>query len=484
MFISLRWHALGFATEDGKGEIVIGVAMMLLGENSRAVADRVKESLSNIQKTLPAGVTIEPLYDRKDLVNRTIHTVTKNLIEGGLLVVAVLLLLLGSFRAGLIVSLAIPLSMLVAFTGMVQAKISGNLMSLGAIDFGLIVDGSVVIVENILRRLHHRKPEEPVEDVIRSAAREVAKPIFFGVAIIVLVYVPILTLGGVEGKMFKPMAATVLFALLASLLIALTLMPVLSWYALPKHPTEEHTWLMRKIDSWYRPTLRWALHSPFLTGGIALAIFAASLIAIPFLGAVFIPSLDEGSILVQMYRVPGISITESLHGNQIIETVLREFPEVSRVVSRTGSPEIATDPMAIDQSDVYVTLRPADEWPKKRSKDDLIRAMKKRLEEEAPGAVYSFSQPIQMRIQELMEGGSRSDIAIKLFGDDLGSVATKGRSNRSGRQQSARQRKMFVRSAFQDFRIYVSESAAMLWPDMASMPQMFWTRSQRSAASR
>jgi cobalt-zinc-cadmium resistance protein CzcA len=409
----------GFATENGKGEIVIGVAMMLLGENSRAVADRVKESLGQIQKTLPQGVRIETLTDRKDLVNRTIHTVTRNLIEGGLLVIAVLLLLLGSFRAGLVVSLAIPLSMLVAVTGMVTAKISGNLMSLGAIDFGLIVDGSVVIIENILRRLHHRKPEEEPGEIIRSAAREVAKPIFFGVAIIFLVYVPILTLGGVEGKLFKPMAATVLFALLASLVIALTLMPVLSWYVLRKQNAEKQTWIMRKMDRLYRPTLKRALRSPFWTGGIAFAIFALSLIAIPFLGAEFIPSLDEGSILVQMYRVPGISISESLHGNQIIETVLREFPEVSQVFSRTGSPEVATDPMAIDQSDVYVALKPKDQWPTSRTKNELIAVMQKRLNEEAPGAVYSFSQPIQMRMQELTEGGSRSDIAIKLFGDDL-----------------------------------------------------------------
>ena len=409
----------GFATQDGKGEIVIGVAMMLLGENSRAVADRVKDGLAEIQKSLPAGVKIEPLYDRKDLVNRTIHTVTRNLIEGGILVIAILLLLLGSFRAGIIVSVAIPLSMLVAITGMVQAKISGNLMSLGAIDFGLIVDGSVVIIENILRRLHERKPDESVEDTIRKAGSEVAKPIFFGVAIIFLVYVPILTLSGVEGKMFKPMAATVLFALTASLVIALMLMPVLSWYALRKLKAEKPTWIMRKIDGSYRPLLRKALAHPAWTGGIAFVLFAASLVAIPFLGAEFIPSLDEGSILVQMYRVPGISITESLHGNEIIEKVLREFPEVSRVVSRTGSPEVATDPMAIDQSDVYVTLKSPDEWPKGTNKNDLIAAMKKRLQEEAPGAAYSFSQPIQMRMQELMEGGSRSDLAIKLYGEDL-----------------------------------------------------------------
>ena len=409
----------GFATEDGKGEIVLGVAMMLVGENSRGVAIRVKDSLQEIQKTLPPGVRIVPLYDRTDLVNRTIHTVTRNLIEGGLLVIAVLLLLLGSFRAGVVVSLAIPLSMLAAFIGMVQAHISGNLMSLGALDFGLIVDGSVVIIENILRRLHEKKPGERAEDVILSAAREVAKPIFFGVAIIFLVYIPILTLGGVEGKMFKPMAATVLFALFASLVIALTLMPALSWYVLRKNVAEKQTWLMRKIDQAYRPALRWALHSPGWTAGIALGVFVISLVGIPFLGAVFIPTLDEGSILVEMYRVPGISISESLHGNQIVETVLREFPEVAYVFSRTGSPEVATDPMAIDQSDVYVMLKPVNQWPKGIRKENLIAAMKERLEAEAPGASYSFSQPIQMRIQELMEGGSRSDVAIKIFGDDL-----------------------------------------------------------------
>jgi cobalt-zinc-cadmium resistance protein CzcA len=395
---------------------------MLVGENSLAVADRVKSSLADIQKTLPEGVGIVPLYDRTDLVIRTIHTVTRNLLEGGALVIAILMLLLGSFRAGLVVSLAIPLSMLFAFIGMVQAGISGNLMSLGAIDFGLIVDGSVVIIENILRRLHEKRPEDPPSEVIRSAAREVARPIFFGVSIIVLVYIPILTLGGVEGKMFKPMAATVLFALLASLAIALLLMPVLSWYVLRNNYVERHTWFMRKLHQWYEPLLERALRNPGRTTGIAFGVFAVSLIAVPFLGAVFIPSLDEGSILVMMYRVPGISVTESLHGNQIIETVLVEFPEVATVYSRTGSPEVATDPMAIDQSDVYVMLKPASQWPKKRSKEDLIEAMQKRLNEEAPGALYSFSQPIQMRVQELMEGGARSDVAIKLYGDDLATL--------------------------------------------------------------
>ncbi len=415
----------GFATQDGKGEIVIGVAMMLIGENSRVVADRVKDKLAAIQKTLPQGVRIEPLYDRTDLVRRTIQTVSRNLIEGGLLVIAVLLLLLGSLRGGFIVSLAIPLSMLVAFTGMVQAGISGNLMSLGAIDFGLIVDGSVVMVENILRRMSNRKPDEDTMGVVLAASQEVAKPIFFGVAIIFLVYVPVLTLGGVEGKMFKPMAATVLFALFASLVVALMLMPVLGWYAFRKQASEKHTWLMRQFDRAYHPVLTRALRHPVITAGIAAGIFAVSLIGLTFLGAEFMPTLDEGSIVVMMYRVPGISVTESLHGNEIIETVLREFPEVSRVVCRTGRPEVATDPMAIDQSDVYVTLKPVADWPKQRSKENLIAAMKTRLEDEAPGAAYSFSQPIQMRMQELMEAGVRSDIAVKLFGENLTTLREK-----------------------------------------------------------
>lgn len=409
----------GFATQDGKGEVVIGVAMMLIGENSRIVADRVKNRLTEVQKSLPPGVRIVPYYDRTDLVRRTIRTVRNNLLEGGLLVVAVLLLLLGSLKGGLIVSAAIPLSMLFAFTGMVQAKISGNLMSLGAIDFGLIVDGSVVMVENILRRLHDRKSGEDPGDVIRAAGQEVARPVFFGVTIIFLVYLPILSLGGVEGKMFKPMAATVLFALGASLVIALTLMPVLSWFAFRKQVREKDTWLMRRISVLYAPVLRRAVRFPVVTAGIALVLFLASLGVVPFLGAEFMPRLDEGSIIVMMYRLPGISVTESLHGNEIIESVLRHFPEVETVVSRTGRPEVATDPMAIDQSDVYVMLKPIAQWPVKRSKEALIEAMQEALKEEAPGAAYSFSQPIQMRMQELTEAGSRSDLAVKLHGEDL-----------------------------------------------------------------
>ena len=409
----------GFATENGEGEIVIGVAMMMIGENSGEVAKRVKAKLGDIQQFLPKGVSVVPLYDRTDLVHRTIGTVRRNLIEGGLLVLAVLLLLLGSWRGGFIVATAIPLSMLIAFTGMVQANISGNLMSLGAIDFGLIVDGAVVMVENIIRHLGHRDDSSSVMDTIRTAAQEVARPIFFAVAIIVLVYVPILTLGGVEGKMFRPMAATVLFALAGSLLLALTLMPVLSWFAFRKGIKEKETWLMRRMHAWYEPLLAKSLRHPVLISMIAIAAFVASAFAATKLGAEFIPQLDEGSILVQMYRLPGISVKESLHGNEIIEKVLRGFSEVQYVFSRTGRPEVATDPMALDQSDVYVMLKPSAEWPKPRTKVQLFDAMRSRLIQEAPGAAYSFSQPIQMRMQELTEAGLRSDIAIKVFGDDL-----------------------------------------------------------------
>jgi cobalt-zinc-cadmium resistance protein CzcA len=409
----------GFATQNGNGEIVVGVAMMLVGENAGDVAARIRERLDGLRRYLPPGVHVEPLYDRTDLVNRTIHTVAKNLAEGGLLVIAVLLLLLGSLKGGVVVSLAIPLSMLFAFIGMVEAGISGNLMSLGAIDFGLIVDGSVVMVENVLRRLAGRKDGEDRMEIIRRAGHEVARPVFFGVLIILLVYVPVLMLGGVEGKMFKPMAMTVLFAVAGSLVIALVLMPVLSWLAFRKPVEAKETWVMRKASALYEPALKGAVRHPVLTVGAAAVVFACSLGSVGFLGAEFIPRLDEGSLLIQMYRLPGISVTESLHGNEIIEKVLTGFPEVQSVYSRTGRAEVAIDPMAIDQSDVYIFLKPPSQWPKQRSKEDLVEEMRRRLHDRAPGAVYSFSQPIQMRTQEMMESGVRSDVAVKLFGDDL-----------------------------------------------------------------
>lgn len=409
----------GFATQNGRGEIVVGVATMLIGENAGEVAGRVKARLDSIRRYLPPGVRVEQLYDRTELVSRTIRTVERNLTEGGLLVIAVLLLLLGSLSGGLIVALAIPLSMLFAFIGMSQARISGNLMSLGAVDFGLIVDGSVVMVENILRALARRNPDSERLQVIAKAAREVARPVFFGVLIIMLVYVPVLLLGGVEGKMFKPMATTVLFAIAGSLIIALVLMPVLSWLVFRKPTAERETWLMRRAARAYEPVLRMAVGHPIITVGIAATVFGISLVGARFLGAEFIPRLDEGSLLIQMYRLPGISIGESLHGNEIIEKVLLGFPEVENVYSRTGRAEVAIDPMAIDQSDVYIFLKSPDQWPQKRTKEELVEAMRQKLHERAPGAAYSFSQPIQMRTQEMMEAGIRSDVAVKIFGDDM-----------------------------------------------------------------
>jgi cobalt-zinc-cadmium resistance protein CzcA len=416
----------GLASQDGQGEIVIGVAMLLMGENARVVVDRVKASLQEIEKSLPPGVKIVPYYDRTDLVRRTIGTVTRNLIEGGVVVVAILLLLLGSLKGGAIVAAAIPLSMLFAFTGMVQAGITGNLMSLGAIHFGLVVDGSVVMVENILRRLAARKPSESVMEVVERAGEEVARPVFFGVLIISLVYVPILMLTGTEGKMFRPMAQTVLMALAASLLIAIALMPVLSWLVFRKRVPHEHTWLMRKFGDWYAPVLDRVMQRPKATFGVALALFAASAAVVPYLGGEFIPQLDEGSLLVTTFRLPGTSLTDALRGNTIVEKTLLTFPEVTTVVTRTGSPEIAAEPMGIEENDSYIMLKPKEEWTTGRTKEQLIAEMREALHTAAPGAFYSFTQPIQMLMQTLMEAGSRSDVVVKLYGDDLDVLGAKG----------------------------------------------------------
>jgi cobalt-zinc-cadmium resistance protein CzcA len=415
----------GLATQDGNGEIVIGVAMLLMGENARLVVDRVKDSLKEIEQSLPAGVTIEPYYDRTDLVRRTIQTVTRNLIEGGIVVMAVLLLLLGSVKGGGIVAAAIPLSMLFACTGMVQLGITGNLMSLGAIDFGLVVDGSVVMVENIIRRLGMRQAGETVMHVVHEAGQEVAKPVFFGVLIISLVYVPILMLTGTEGKMFRPMAQTVLLTLGASLVIALTLMPVLSWLVFRNKVPHEHTPLMRWLGALYGPLLRRVMSHPIATFSTAMVLFVASVSCVPFLGGEFIPQLDEGSILVTTFRLPGVSLTEALRANTVVEKVLLGFPEVRTVVTRTGSPEIAAEPMGIEENDSYIMLKPISEWKTGRSKDDLIAAMRDALQEAAPGAFYSFTQPIQMLMQTLMEAGARSDVVVKVYGDDLDTLNRK-----------------------------------------------------------
>lgn len=410
----------GAVTRDGEGEAVVGIVMMLMGENSRVVVDRVKERIAEIESTLPDGVSIEPYYDRTELIRRTIRTVAKNLTEGGLLVIVILLLLLGNLRGGLIVASAIPLSMLAAFIAMKQVGISGNLMSLGAIDFGLIVDGSVVMVENIVRVLHGRRGEEGVSHLekVRGAARQVARPVVFAVGIIIIVYLPILALRGIEGKMFRPMALTVVFALTASLVCALTLMPVLSSLLL-KRVSEKEPFLFRWAKRIYVPVLDRAMGHRRITVGVALLVFVASLGLAPFLGAEFIPRLDEGAIAMQIWRLPSISLEQSNEISTMAErVVLEEFaPEVETVVSRTGRAEIATDPMGVEISDTYIMLRPKEEW-RFGSKEALVQAISDTMEERVPGAIFSFSQPIELRVAELISG-VRSDVAVQLYGDDL-----------------------------------------------------------------
>ena len=416
----------GAVTRDGRGEAVTGIVMMLMGANARVVVQGVKNKVAALAPTLPPGVTFDTFYDRTELVDRTIHTVSKNLLEGGALVILVLLLVLGNLRGGLIVALSIPLSMLVAFTAMHAVGLSGNLMSLGAIDFGLIVDGSVVMIENIVRVLHDRarNPELSHLEKVRLAARQVARPVVFAVGIIALVYLPILALRGVEGKMFGPMALTVVFALIGSLVCALTLMPALASLLLTKVSATE-PYLFRIARRLYVPILMAAMRRKGITVGVAVALFAASLGLAPFLGAEFMPRLEEGAIALQIWRLPSISLEQSNEISTIAEAVLKEkFPnEVRTAVSRTGRAEIATDPMGVEISDVFIMLQPPEQW-RFPNKETLIEAIDEALKENVPGAIFSYSQPIELRVSELISG-VRSDVAVHLYGDDLNLMKTK-----------------------------------------------------------
>jgi len=411
----------GAVTRDGRGEAVIGIAMMGYGENARVVAASLADAVEELRPSLPEGVAIDVFYDRTELVDRTIHTVQKNLLEGGLLVIAVLFLLLGNVRGGIVVAVAIPLSMLFAFIGMVFSGLSGNLMSLGAIDFGIIVDGSVVMVENVVRVVGNRRREgKPIDDsVILGATREVARPVVFAVGIIILVYLPLLALTGIEGKMFGPMALTVVFALIGSLVIAMTLVPVLSSMFL-KGASEKETWAMRFAHFVYDPLLGRVLRHPHVVGILAIVGFTLSLGLAPFLGAEFVPKLDEGSIALQIIRPPSVSLEESLAQATSVEQVLMdEFPdEALTVISRTGRAEIATDPMGVDFSDVYVMLKPQEGWTRGSNQAELVEAMQAELKASVPGVNFSFSQPIELRVNELIEG-VRSDVALFLYGEDL-----------------------------------------------------------------
>jgi cobalt-zinc-cadmium resistance protein CzcA len=422
----------GAASKDAKGEVVVGVTLMLMGENSRTVTDAVKAKLAAMQPSLPEGTRVDSFYDRSALVNRTIHTVGKNLIEGALLVIAVLFLLLGDLRAGMVVAVMIPLSLLFAVIVMNAMGLSGNLMSLGAIDFGLIVDGAVIIVENAVRRLSERQKHSPGTltrddrlSVVEAATMEVRSASVFGEAIIAIVYLPILALTGIEGKLFRPMATTVLLALTGAFLLSLTLVPVLTSYVVRPRLEARETWLLGRVHRVYASVLGGTLRHPWpvMTGGIVLLVCAVGLFT--RIGAEFVPQLDEGDLLVEVRRLPGVALSESIATDQRIQRALLKIPEITHVVAKTGAPELATDPMGIEQTDVYISLKERSEWRGGVSKADLAREVSARLEQLVPEVSGAISQPIQMRTNELV-AGIRSDVGVLVYGQDLDRLRAAG----------------------------------------------------------
>ncbi len=419
----------GAVTSDGEGEVVTGMAIMLKGENSRAVAGRVSDRIGEIRKSLPPGVVIEPFYDRTSLVGRAIRTVEKNLLEGAALVILVLLVLLGNWRGALLVATIIPLSMLFAAILMRVFNVSGNLMSLGALDFGLIVDGAVVMVENAVRRraeAQHEHLTEPPERTILTACLEVARPVVFAVAIIGIVYLPILSLRGIEGKMFVPMALTVIFALLGSLILSLTYVPAMLTLILRGQVSEKESLLIRWAKRGYKLALALVMRNRAKVLAVAVALVLISGVVFPFLGGEFIPRLDEGDILIETILLPSVSLTQATKTTTQVEKVARTFPEVKQVVSKIGAPAVANDSMSINQCDVFVLLHPPENWTTGRTKEELVAAMAEKLEAEVPEvASFGFMQPIEMRVNELI-AGTRGDVAVKLYGDDLDVLAAKG----------------------------------------------------------
>lgn len=415
----------GAVSRDGRGEIVTGMVMMLFGENSREVVEASKERLEEIAPTLPSGVSIELIYDRAALIDRTLSTVLNNLAEGGALVVIVLLVMLGSLRAGIVVALAIPLSMLFAANLMSATGITASLMSLGAIDFGLIVDSSVIMIENCMRRLAHAHVGASHDEIVLDAAVEVRKPTMFGELIISVVYVPVLLLQGTEGKLFRPMAWTVLFALGGSLILSLTLMPVLASLALPKNPTEKDIRLIRFFKWVYAPILDAVTRHRLTTIAVALAVFVVSIPVSQYYGADFMPKLDEGDVLVEMVRLPTATLEGAEAATKQVESLLKTLPEVKTVFCKTGRPEIASDVMGVHQTDVWVMLRPESEWPVAKSREALVKEMRALLDT-VGGATFGFSQPIEMRVDELV-AGIKAEVAVLLYGDDLEVLARKGK---------------------------------------------------------
>ena len=423
----------GAATADSK-EVVLGTVFMLVGENSRAVSQRVATKIAEVNKTLPKGVIAHTVYNRTDLVNATIDTVKKNLFEGAILVIVVLFLLLGNVRAALLTALVIPLSMLFTISGMVASKISGNLMSLGALDFGIIVDGAVIIVENCIRRLseeqHRRKERLPRAErleVVFAATKEVVKPSISGVFIIMVVYLPILTLSGVEGKMFHPMAWTVLLALTGAMIFSVTFVPAAVAIFMSGNISEKENFVMRGAKAIYTPLLRSAIANRTVVTAGAAVLVALSLLLAATMGSEFIPNLDEGDLAVHSLRIPGTSLTQAIDMQNVVQKKFAEFPEVKETFAKIGTAEVATDPMPPSVADGFVMIKPRAQWPNpRRDKAELVNAMAEKMEAEVPGTKFEFLQPIQMRFNELI-AGVRSDVAVKVFGDDLEELASVGK---------------------------------------------------------
>jgi heavy metal efflux system protein len=421
----------GAATEDGK-EVVLGTVFMLMGENSRIVAQRVAAKMEEVNRTLPAGVVAKTVYDRTTLVDATIETVSHNLAIGALLVIAVLFVFLGNFRAAVITACVIPLSMLMTISGMVERGVSGNLLSLGALDFGIIVDGAVIIVENCMRRLAERQRElgrlltrQERFDTVFEASKEVRRATMFGELIIMIVYLPILTLTGIEGKMFYPMAFTVLAALFAAMILSVTFVPAAVALFVTGRVSEQESLVVRWAERAYRPALAAALHNRLATITVAGALMVVTAAMGMRLGSEFLPSLDEGDLLVHALRIPGTSLTTAIDMQHTLEQKFKTYPEVDYIFSKIGTAEIATDPMPPSVADTYVMLKPRDRWPNpRRPKADLVEQLQKELLL-VPGNNYEFIQPIQMRFNELI-AGVRSDVAVKVFGDDVEVLAEVG----------------------------------------------------------
>ncbi len=416
----------GAVTADGKGEVVLGLGFMTMGENSHEVTWGLKRQLDSVMASLPGNVTVVPVYDRTELVGHVMDTVRANLFEGGLFVISVLFLFLGNLRAALIVALAIPLSMLFAFSGMLRFSIAASLLSLGAIDFGMVVDSSVVMIENCVRHLSKNREGRDRRDVIREAAVEVRRPTLFGELIILIVYLPILTLEGIEGKLFRPMALTIIFALAGSMVLSMTLMPALASLLLPTRITEREPLLFRVLKAIYLPILRFTMRFRMAVLGFAIVVlvFAFGVIA-PNLGSEFIPRLSEGAMALGTVRLAGTSLEEVVRTNTQVEKVLlAAFPdEIKHVWSRAGTAEVATDPMGVELTDIFLSLKPRGQWTKATTQEGLTVLVERELRS-IPGLKFAFSQPIEMRINEML-AGTRQDLAVKLFGDDLEILKTK-----------------------------------------------------------